>query len=31
MAGAALWMPQAHFSWQAPYCVDLDKKVAETR
>ena len=30
VAGAALRMPQAHFSWHAHYSVDLDKKVAET-
>ena len=31
VAGAALRMPRAHFSWQAQYIVDLDKKVAETK
>ena len=31
VAGAALRMPRAHFSWQAQYFADLDKKVAETK
>ena len=30
MAGAALRMPRADFSWRAQYFVDLDKKVADT-
>ena len=30
VAGARLWMPQAHFAWQVQCFVDLEKEVAET-